>query len=63
MNWVKIKEKSVTLSNEGAIVGALSIEITLSWGRLPGTMNLTLVLMRFSWYFATLGQMTDCRVQ
>ena len=42
--WVKIEEeKSVTLSKEGAILGALSMETTLSWGRLPGTMNLTLV--------------------
>ena len=37
----------MTLSSEGAIPGALSIETTLSWGKLPGTMNLAAtVVMR-----------------
>ena len=43
---IKVGE-TVTLSSEGAIPGALSIETTLSWGKLPGTMNLAAtVVMR-----------------
>ena len=31
---------TMTLSSEGAMLGALCMETTLSWGKLAGTMNL-----------------------
>ena len=31
---------TMTLSSEGAMLGALCMETTLSCGKLPGTMNL-----------------------